>query len=181
MSKAGLVLTVFICILSCPIKASEVVVKERVIPAEDIQRTRTILSKDKHLLIKNLAGDVDKLANVYALENKSNSEHASYLDDIFSKWLADTSQGKPSSDQIVEILGASFGEYIVQKYSFEWQIVTDNIWGASLGIHQEKTRVDLFPFDIVLKRVSSGEINFFVAIEQSMLKSMKEMKIEWPK
>jgi hypothetical protein len=68
-----------------------------------------------------------------------------------------------SAAEVIDILGAYFGEICNQDLNMEWVTVTDNS-GTDYAIRGVVVEVMAYPFSSVAKRVDSGESEFLYGI-----------------
>jgi len=91
-------------------------------------------------------------------------------DDAFAVWQKSPPPRKYKNEDVVETLGAAFGEHCVQELGMQWVLVTDK-YGKDYAVKATDREVIAFPFSAVQKRIESGESKFL----EPIFASMKEM------
>lgn len=94
------------------------------------------------------------------------------MDALFASWMADD-QEKLSGPEVVDLLGAAFGRYLIDTLDMAWVEVTDR-HGTSLAVKSSSADHYVWPFDAVQKRVDRSEVGFFYGIEQVTLHNLEE-------
>lgn len=88
-------------------------------------------------------------------------------DDAFAVWQKSPSPRKYKNEDVVETLGAAFGEHCVRELGMQWVLVTDK-YGKDYAVKATDREVIAFPFSAVQKRIESGESKFLEPIFFSM-------------
>ncbi|MDI9310259.1 MAG: DUF3806 domain-containing protein [Limnohabitans sp.] len=122
------------------------------------------LNKDLKIFIQDNLGLLSDLTNYYDLSlNNPEINFPQFLDKIFKLWKDDSNSKKPTEEEIISILGASFGDYIIKNLNFEWKLLTDKD-GTDIILKHKKYQVTLFPFNSVEKACKEEKMDFFEAI-----------------
>lgn len=74
------------------------------------------------------------------------------LDVVLQKWSSSTSD-KETPEEIIDAIGAAFGQGIVDELNCEWKIITDQ-YGTDITVIHKKYVVNGFPFSSVQKVVT---------------------------
>jgi hypothetical protein len=74
------------------------------------------------------------------------------LDIVLEKWSSSTSD-KEKPEEIVDAIGAAFGQGIVDELNCEWKVITDQ-YGTDITVIHKKYVVNGFPFSSVQKVVT---------------------------
>ncbi|GAA0756868.1 DUF3806 domain-containing protein [Ideonella azotifigens] len=82
------------------------------------------------------------------------------LDQAFEAWLSGKDKHGYSSDAVVEILGAAFGQYCIEHLHMQWIKLTDQ-YGTTLAVNGIDRQFRGFPYHTISKRIESGEFGFF--------------------
>ena len=85
------------------------------------------------------------------------------LDHAFENWLFAQDRRGFQDEDVVEILGASFGNYCNETLGMKWIKVSDQ-YGASLAIDGNDYEFRGFPYDSIRKRIADSEHTFFRGI-----------------
>jgi hypothetical protein len=80
-------------------------------------------------------------------------------------------KGRFTSEKVVHITAAAFGEYC-QHLKTRWLIVSDPA-GRQLGIRSTDNRVTGWPHSTVRKRIAANEHQFFVAVYETLRRSIQ--------
>jgi hypothetical protein len=95
------------------------------------------------------------------------------LDRTFSGWQRSAEKGRFTSEKVIQITGAAFGEYCNIHLQTRWLIVTDPA-GRQLAIRSPNNRVTGWPHSTVKKRIDAGEHNFFANVYETLRRSVQE-------
>ena len=95
------------------------------------------------------------------------------MDRAFSAWQLSADKGRFTSDKVVEITGAAFGEYCNQQLKTHWRLISDPV-GRQAAIRSPNNRVTGWPFSTVRKRIHAGESGFFAPVYESLRRSVEE-------
>jgi hypothetical protein len=82
------------------------------------------------------------------------------LDSAYASWLQSDDKRGYDSREVVQLLGAAFGEYCVSTLAMRWVTIED-AYGAAIGVQGRETDFRGFPYHSVEKRIESGEYGFF--------------------
>jgi hypothetical protein len=93
-----------------------------------------------------------QLVSKYLKRKVDNPFDAKILDEVLEKWRESTGN-RESVEEIVDAIGAAFGQGIVDGLDFEWKILTDQ-YGIDRVVIDKKYFVNGFPYVSVEKIVS---------------------------
>jgi hypothetical protein len=85
------------------------------------------------------------------------------LDRAFQEWLRGDDRHGYRAHEIVEILGASFGEHCNETLQMRWVRVSDR-YGVSLAVDGVEAEFRAYPFNSIEKRIADSEHTFFRGI-----------------
>jgi len=88
----------------------------------------------------------------YASDKADKPFDSKTLDIVLEKWSSSTAD-KEKPEEIVDAIGAAFGQGIVDELNCEWKLITDE-YGTDITVIHKKFVVNGFPFSSVLKIVS---------------------------
>lgn len=94
------------------------------------------------------------------------------LDDTFASWLSAEDKLGFSSQAVVAVLGAAFGQYCIDTLDMEWTEVEDST-GICIAVIGRTTDVRSYPFSMIEKRLESLETGFMTNV-YAVLKSHHE-------
>ena len=130
---------------------------------EWVRQERMLDYKEIAFLSENALGLRD-LMNCYKVGEPSDPITAEALDVVFAEWIEDESSRRMPAEDLILVLGISFGNYLCESLSMQWIELTDS-GGTTYAVRHEKAEVYCFPIESVKKRVESGELGFFAGIE----------------
>lgn len=128
--------------------------EELVIDAESINNINLAYEIVKNDLIKDFNFQLDKI-------------QPSNLDLIFPKYKKSAFWSKKKKENVIMIIGATFGQILVEKLNFEWIIVVDNL-GKEIALKNSETGWIAFPFSSVRKLYSDKEYKKFEGFYKSI-------------
>ena len=104
------------------------------------------------------------------------------LDRAFAIWLAQGSRDQGEVNAIVNLVGVTFGSFLVREAGFEWVIATDE-HGADLAVLALPGTADLlaYPANFVAKRWERGESMFLEAAFEEFSARRSELSRTPPK
>lgn len=94
------------------------------------------------------------------------------LDRLYGRWAEET-EGKESTEQIINALGAAFGEYLVESHGFCWVVLTDE-YGTDYCVSHPSAQTKAFPCSSVEKRVATGAREFFCDLEIMIVDTLRQ-------
>jgi hypothetical protein len=133
---------------------------------EPVPETVRAFDEGELAAIVENAAQVPILARRY-LEKSVPNPTPKELDDLFNAWAHSTERGATSDEEIVQILGAAFGEHCVMVLNMKWVVVTDSD-GSAAAIQGIAKDFRGFPFHSIWKRIRANEQDFFVPIFASL-------------
>jgi hypothetical protein len=95
------------------------------------------------------------------------------LDRTFSAWQLSADKGRFTPAKVVEITGATFGEYCNLHLKTRWLMISDPA-GRQLAVRSPNNRVTGWPHVTVKKRIDAGEHDFFANVYESLRRSVQE-------
>jgi len=93
----------------------------------------------------------------------SSSDLLDKLDKAFESWLYASDRFGYLDEDIIEILGAAFGNYCNETLGMKWIKVSDQ-YGVSVAIDGIEFEFRGFPYDSIRKRITDSEHTFFRGI-----------------
>lgn len=85
------------------------------------------------------------------------------LDCAFGVWRESEDKKGYSSEAVIEIAGAAFGNYCVDNLDMRWIWIDDDL-GRAIAVQGRAKNFRGFPFDAIMKRIPTGEYGFFTSI-----------------
>jgi hypothetical protein len=95
------------------------------------------------------------------------------VDDAIARWSRATSKNKESPEQVIELIGAYFGNYLVQKLELEWKVYHDDR-GSDLCVIHKKVWVFSFPHSAIYKAVKQGRQHALTEVESTLRAQIAE-------
>jgi hypothetical protein len=139
---------------------------------EPVPETVRAFVEDELAAIEENAAQVSTLSQRY-LEKSLPKATPKDLDDIFNAWAHSTERGAVSDKEVVQILGAAFGQHCASALNMKWVVVTDSD-GSAAAIQGIAENFRGFPFHSIWKRIKANEQDFFVPIFASLEKQSAE-------
>jgi hypothetical protein len=93
-----------------------------------------------------------KVISKYLGDGSGGTVDSKALDKVLAKWSTSTGN-KESAKELVDAIGAAFGQEIVDELDFEWKVITDQ-YGTDITVIHKKYVVNGFPFSSVQKAVT---------------------------
>ena len=97
------------------------------------------------------------------------------LDKTWVAWQLDKSADRVDANTVVNALGLSFGQHLVDRLGFRWAVITDK-YGTELGCIAQPGDVTVFPANLTSKRLDNGPHPFFVAVFSQMEAKVKGLR-----
>jgi hypothetical protein len=129
---------------------------------DPVPETRRAFDSTELRAIEENAAQVSILSRRYLEETLSKPTPAE-LDAIFAAWARSPERNVTSDEEIVQILGAAFGQHCVMALDMRWVVVTDAD-GSAAAIQGTSKDFRGFPFHSIRKRIKANEQDFFVPI-----------------
>jgi hypothetical protein len=131
-------------------------------------------NKDKAWLVESLQ-KAGQLKNDYWEKPmpKKNEFMPVVLDEVFGRWMNDTSKTKKDADFVINSLGAAFGQYLVDNYNMKWIIVKDD-YGTDYAVIHKNWNIIAFPLSSVNKGIEQDKQNLFSSIELMIKQQIKD-------
>lgn len=89
------------------------------------------------------------------------------LDRALVAWSSQSEAERIEPNDLVNILGIAFGQYLVEDLRLDWAVVTDE-HGTELAVHGEPSDILVFPAAVVAKRIDRAEGAFFKDLYQQL-------------
>jgi len=94
----------------------------------------------------------------YSDFKKENEMELQYLDTSIENWKNADQNNREKPEEVIDIIGALFGQTLVEKLNFEWKLITDQ-YGTDFTVIDKKHFVNGFPFSSVQKSVTEYRPN----------------------
>ncbi|MFZ6813097.1 DUF3806 domain-containing protein [Undibacterium sp. Rencai35W] len=94
------------------------------------------------------------------LNRASSDKFLDDLDNAFGMWTESADKKGYSDEAVIEIVGAAFGKFCVETLCMRWVRIVDE-YGIAIAIQGRVKDFRSFPFDVISKRIPSGEYGFF--------------------
>lgn len=140
---------------------------------EPIKDSRRELNKEEEKWVKESLERAAKLSMRYG---SGGTLDPAQLDAIFSRWKQEREK-KESAQEVVDGLGAAFGQFLVESTGFGWRMITDQ-YGTEYAVEHPNWELTTFPRTVVEKRIESGEEDFFRPIHHVITEEMKKIAVE---
>ena len=114
------------------------------------------LNVEQNQFINNKLRDAVALVAKYCGQVSGDNFDSRTLDLTLERWRQDTDPNKKAVEDIIDIVGAAFGQGIVNELECEWKILKDQ-QGASFVVIHKKYFVNGFPFSSVEKASTESE------------------------
>jgi hypothetical protein len=114
------------------------------------------LNTEQIQFINGRLKDAVELVRKYCGHASGNNFDSKTLDLALDRWRRDPDSTKKTAEEIVDIIGAAFGQGIVDELDCEWKILTDE-YGDSFVVIHKKYFVNGFPFSSVEKAATETE------------------------
>jgi hypothetical protein len=89
------------------------------------------------------------------------------LDEAFGGWGRETDRKGYSSEAVIEIAGAAFGQFCADTLDMRWIRITD-VDGTAIAVQGRAKDFRGFPYAAISKRIPTGEYGFFKPIYISL-------------
>lgn len=101
------------------------------------------------------------------------------LDHCFAAWQASGDKSTYTDNYVVEVLGAMFGEYCIERLDMRWIKLTDQD-GTTLAIEGKDKEFRAFPYQSIAKRIRDSEHGFFRPIFDDLSQQVVEARPRGP-
>src|SRR5262245_43498075 len=128
------------------------------------------LTEQQLLELGEFLAPLDRLVQQYLPVN-SGQLGPKEFDAIFSAWQADEASDKLAPSDLVNALGAAFGNHLCKHLDMYWALLTDEHGTCAVVRHMTVARY-AYPFDSIWKRIRAKQHQFFYAIEQVTLRGI---------
>ena len=91
----------------------------------------------------------------------------------FKVWMLSEDLRKEKNDEVVNSLGAAFGQLMVKELNMEWVVVNDK-YGEDWAIQHKDTGIISYPYSSIYKRIVSKKTDFMEPIFYVVQKSIDE-------
>lgn len=112
-----------------------------------------------------------ELKDVLDLEN---------MDDVIESWKNADINSRESTESVIDMLGAAFGQSLVEKLNLEWQLFADK-QGTDIAVIHKQYFIYGFPFSSVEKAVLEirpGALNKIYEIMAEQLETAKQEEVK---
>lgn len=89
----------------------------------------------------------------YSEFKKESEMEFQYIDSSIENWKNADQNSREKPEEVIDIIGALFGQTLVGKLNFEWKLITDQ-YGTDFTVIDKKYFVNGFPFSSVQKSVT---------------------------
>lgn len=101
------------------------------------------------------------------------------LDELYAgwyeEWAAKPEESREDPNDMINAVGLTFGQALVDGAGLEWAVVTDE-HGTEIAVHGQPGDVLLFPPNLVAKRFERGETRFLEAIYDGIAAQVAELR-----
>ena len=113
----------------------------------------------------------NSLLRKYTLESVSFTPEQ--IDVAIAAWSKAEAPGKESADQVVEQLGAYFGQYLARTLELEWRLYRDSR-GTDLCVVHKRVSVFSFPHSAIYKAAVQGRRDALPEVEAALRRQISE-------
>jgi len=97
------------------------------------------------------------------------------LDTSIENWKNADQKSREKTEEVIDMIGALFGQTLSEKLNFEWQLITDQ-YGTDFTVIDKKYFVNGFPFSSVQKSVLEYRQNALSEIYELIKEQLKKPK-----
>lgn len=143
------------------------------------QRIAELNDAERIWLASCLDGAQD-LVSVHAPVKPPQVVDAEVLDRAYAAWLAAGETNTDRVNQVINAVGAAFGQLLVEAAGFRWVVATDQ-YGCEMAILALPGRGDflVYPANLVAKRWESRATGFCVPIFADIVQKVREVEAGW--
>jgi hypothetical protein len=101
------------------------------------------------------------------------------LDELYAgwyeEWAAQPEEAREDPNDMINAVGLTFGQALVDGVGFEWAVVTDE-HGTEIAVHAQPGDVLVFPPNLVAKRFERGETHFLAPIYEGIAEQVAALR-----
>jgi hypothetical protein len=101
------------------------------------------------------------------------------LDDLYAgwyeQWAAEPEDSREDPNDMINAVGLTFGQALVEGVGLDWVIVTDE-HGTEIAVHGEPGDILVFPPNLVAKRFERGETHFLQMVYDGIAEQVAELR-----
>jgi hypothetical protein len=101
------------------------------------------------------------------------------LDELYAgwydEWAAQPEESRPDPNDMINAVGLSFGQALVDGVGLDWAIVTDD-HGTEIAVHGHPGDILVFPPNLVAKRFERGETGFLQMVYDGIAAQVAELR-----
>lgn len=131
-----------------------------------VEESVTPLSDDQVRAIEENASLAADFARAFGVE-PADALTPEELDCAFAHWLQGDDDRGYDAEAVVELLGAAFGQYCVERLPMRWVTIEDTA-GIAIALQGREKDFRGFPYHSIQKRIAEREVGFFRVIFVSL-------------
>jgi hypothetical protein len=135
----------------------------RELSAAEFERVMACASEVHHLLDRYLPGQSDLGVSPRV------------LDQLFIKWLGDTSGDKATEQTVAQVLGSTFAFFLRDRKPLVWMVTHSTGQEPTLAVTNRSLGITLHPISSVQKRIEIGSAGFFEPIYAVLEEKLLEL------
>lgn len=139
------------------------------------------LNSEQIEFIRDKSKQAQEFVAKYSEFNIDSEIEFQHLDESIENWKNSDQNNREKPEEVIDILGALFGQTLVRKLNFEWKIITDQ-YGTDFTVIDKKYFVNGFPFSSVQKSVTEYRPNslneIYGLIKEQLNKAKNEGKVD---
>lgn len=115
-----------------------------------------------------------ELVNTLSPSDRDAPLEPAALDRAYRAWRR--TPGDIAANNVINAFGAALGQMMIDRFRFDWAIVTDQ-YGTDLAVHGLPGTADIlvFPQNLIAKRHERGEAGFIGPLYDSMAEQFKNI------
>jgi len=133
------------------------------------------LSSEQLEFIKTKSEKAIDFVAKYSEFKKSEKIKFRNLDASIENWKNADKNTREKTEEVIDMIGALFGQTLVEKLNFEWKLITDQ-YGTDFTVIDKKYFVNGFPFSSVQKSVLKHRPNSLNEIYGLINEQLEEAK-----
>ncbi|MDO6852105.1 DUF3806 domain-containing protein [Cellulophaga lytica] len=133
------------------------------------------LNTEQIEFIKNKSKQASEFVAKYSEFKKESIMEFQYLDTSIENWKNADQKSREKTEDVIDMIGALFGQTLSKKLNFEWQLITDQ-YGTDFTVIDKKYFVNGFPFSSVQKSVLEYRPNALSEIYELIKEQLKKAK-----
>lgn len=101
------------------------------------------------------------------------------LDELYTGWYegwaAQPEEARADPNDMINAVGLSFGQALVDGVGLDWAVVTDE-HGTEIAVHGQPGDILVFPPNLVAKRFERGETGFLQMVYDGIAAQVAELR-----